>query len=309
MRGRDSDKHHLINRLVPINVSIIFAFLVCTITPSGNSQVRLLLICRNFMRPKTIALVVTVMVFIAISATHAAFLRPSERNFHADEVWSVWQLRGPHVDYMRDGNWPPLYYILLDGWQRVTGDDPVDLRLLSLFLFLFGAACLYRAVRRIRNESAARLTVIAFGALALTNYLTVQVRPYVLLYGLFPLTFWLTLRYFVHPTVRRGGALGLAMAAMFYTAYSSVGAYLMLGLYTLIVYRRAIWRWWLPGAVALVIATPIVYQIAHLALGRLQPLGVMTLPPLIPGLTSLYRDDTGSSFIVWLILFIVAGIA
>ncbi len=261
------------------------------------------------MNAKRHALWITVIVFIAITAAHAVFLSPAQREFHADEVWSVWQLRGPQVDYTRDSNWPPLYYILLDGWQRLTGDDPITLRLLSLFIYLFGSACLYRAVRRIKNDNAARLTVLAFGALALTNYLTVQVRPYVLLYGLFPLTIWLTLRYFDHVTLRRGIALGLAMAAMFYTAYGSVGAYLMLGLYTLIVYRQAIWRWWLPGLVALIVAAPIVYQIVHLAVSRLQPLGAMALPPLIPGLVSFYQDDTGSSAIVWLILFLIAGLA
>src|SRR5579859_565264 len=133
------------------------------------------------MRHKSSELTLTVIVLIAVTVAHAAFLRPSQRQYHADEVWSVWQLRGSQLDYTRDSNWPPLYYILLDGWQRMVGADPISLRLLSLFIFQLGSACLYRAVRRIKNTGAARLTVLAFGALALTNYLTVQVRPYALL--------------------------------------------------------------------------------------------------------------------------------
>ena len=65
--------------------------------------------------------------------------------------------------------------------------------------------------------------------------------------AIFPVVLWLTARYFDRPTILRGIGLGAGMAALFYIHGTSVLAYAMLGLYTLLVYRQAIWRWWLPG--------------------------------------------------------------
>src|SRR5215475_6323628 len=156
------------------------------------------------MRPRAIYPVTFALIILMVGRIF--HLNVAVQEFHTDEVWSVWQLIGSHTDYTRDTNWPPLYYILLDGWWRVVGLQPVALRMLSLFIFLIGEACLYRAIRRLRNESAALLAVLAFGGLALNVYLTSQVRPYALVYGLLPIVLWLTMRYFDHPRLWRGVA-------------------------------------------------------------------------------------------------------
>lgn len=46
--------------------------------------------------------------------------------------------------------------------------------------------------------------------------------------------------------------------AAFYVYLPSVVGFFMLGLYTLIVYPRKIWRWWLPGIIALALAVPLI---------------------------------------------------
>ena len=261
-----------------------------------------------FSQSRTRTLFLVTSVLIILMAGRILHLGVAIQEFHADEVWSVWQLIGSHTDYTRDANWPPLYYMMLDGWWRVAGLQPIALRMLSLFIFLIGEVCLYRAIRRIRTESAALLAVLAFGGLALNVYLTTQVRPYALVYGLLPISLWLTMRYFDHPRLGRGLVLGAVLAAMFYAAYGSVGAFLLLGIYTLVVYRQAIWRWWLPGVSAVVIAAPVIVSIFSLATGRVKAVTATTLPPLPTVLANLFRWDTGNYILLWLLLLIIATI-
>jgi hypothetical protein len=260
-------------------------------------------------RSRNQALVLVVIVLITVMAERTLQLSIAGREIHADEVWSIWQLTGPQTDYTRDTNWPPLYYILLDLWWRLVGLQPIALRFLSVLVNLIGVACLYRAMRRIRNESAALLGAVAFSALAVNIYLTAQVRGYALVVGLLPVAFWLTLRYFDHPTVGRGALLGLVMAAMFYTAYASAAAFLVLGIYTLLVYRQAIWRWWLPGVVGGLVAIPPIAGIFSLATRRLGPLSQLKLPPFLSAVADVFRGDVGYSAVPWLILFIAATLA
>ncbi|HVO43723.1 MAG TPA: glycosyltransferase family 39 protein [Aggregatilineales bacterium] len=257
-------------------------------------------------RLRNTALVLVVLVLIVIMMERVQQLSLSGREIHTDEIWSVWQLTGPQVDYTRDANWPPLYYMLLDGWWRFVGLHPVALRYLSVLFNLIGTACLYRAMRRLSDVSAARLGVLAFNAVALNVYLTAQVRSYALVVSLLPIAFWLALRYFDHPRLARGALLGVVMAAMFYTAYGSVGAFLMLGIYTLLVYRQAIWRWWLPGVVGGLLAVPAILHIGSLATGRLAPLSEVKLLPFGPAVVDLFTTDAGYSSVPWLILFAIA---
>src|SRR5512140_3832337 len=105
------------------------------------------------MRNRSHAIFLVTSVLLILMAGRILHLGVAVQEFHADEVWSVWQLIGSHTDYTRDANWPPLYYVILDGWWRIVGLQPIALRMLSLLIFLIGEACLYRAMRRIRSQS------------------------------------------------------------------------------------------------------------------------------------------------------------
>jgi len=246
-------------------------------------------------------------VFFIIAGGRILRLSLDDKELHVDEVWSVWQLMGTHKSYTLDTNWPPLYIIGLDVWKEIAGIHPVALRFYSVLLFMFGAAFTYRALKRLRNESAGLLGMLAYAAVALGLFFTTEVRANALIFSLMPLAFWLTIRYFDYPNWRRGLVLAVVLAAMFYTAYTAFGAFLMLGIYTLIHYPRKIWRWGLPGLIAALIAIPQISQIAGLATGRVAATGQIALDSFFPAILHLYEQDAGYSFIAWAALFILAS--
>jgi hypothetical protein len=152
------------------------------------------------------------------------------------------------------------------------------------------------------------LVLPAYAALGYGILLSTEVRGYALLLGLLPITLWLTLHYFDHPSLKRAVLLALSMAAMFYLSVTSIGAFLMLGIYTLLVYRQQIWRWWLPGLIAGLIAVPEILSKSQLAIARTEATRNLVLPPLLEALGNIYRDYAGydSIFLLWVGLFIVA---
>ncbi len=251
--------------------------------------------------------VLVVGLLLIIAGGRILRLSLDDKELHVDEVWSVWQLMGTHKNYTLDTNWPPLYIIGLDVWKEVAGIHPVALRLYSVLLFMVGAAFTYRALKRLRSESAGLLGMLAYGAVALGLFFTTEVRANALIFSLMPLAFWLTIRYFDNPNWRRALVLGVVMAAMFYTAFTAFGAFLMLGLYTLIRYPRKIWRWWLPGVIAALIAAPEISRIAGLAAGRVAATGQIALDSFFPAIAHLYEQYAGYSFIAWIVLFIMAS--
>lgn len=262
-------------------------------------------------RPHSLWIVVVLLLIIAASRILQISLE--HRDVHVDEVWSIWQLLGPRTDYLRDTTWPPLYYALLDGWRHLTGIDLVGLRFLSILCFLPAAATTYRLMRRLAGEAAGIIGMLGYSALTLGINFTTQVRGYGLVFSLLPPALWFTLRYFDRPTLDRQTILralpvALVMAGMFWTAYGSIGAFLMLGLFTLLAYPRRIWRWAIVGVIAGVIALPAIIKIYGLATSRVDLLKAQNLAPMLEGLAAFYQGGVGSSAAAWLALLIVATV-
>jgi hypothetical protein len=186
--------------------------------------------------------------------------RLSELQMHADEVWSIWQTFGTPGQILTwtPFDWPPAYYLLLGAWKSFVGIHPIALRMLTVFLYLMGSAALYRFFCRIRTWKAGAMVVLAFAALGFTMRISTEVRGYMLMYMLYLFALWFTERYFARPTFRRALLLTLSMVGMFYTYLPGVLGFVMLSVYTLVVYTRRIWRWWLPGMMAFVIALPLI---------------------------------------------------
>jgi hypothetical protein len=176
--------------------------------------------------------------------------------------------------------------------------------------FLIGASFLYRVVRWQHSAEAGLLAMSAYGALGYGILLSTEIRGYALLLGLLPLAFWLLLRYFKRPTLIRGLLLALSLDAMFYVSVTSFTAVLMLGVYTLVVYRRQSWRWWLPGLIAGMLALPEVIAKIQVAVARTAAAEVWVLPPPLEALNNLYSQFAGypAVFLIWITLFILAAI-
>jgi hypothetical protein len=237
-------------------------------------------------------------------------LRLAELGMNPDEIWSVWQTFGTPGQILQwtPYDWPPGYYLTLGLWRGLTGQHPIILRYLSMLAFLIGSSFLFRVMRRLHGSNAALLVLPAYAALGYGILLSTEVRGYALLLGLLPVALWLTLSYFDHPSLKRAVLLALSMAVMFYLSVTSIGAFLMLGIYTLLVYRQQIWRWWLPGLIAGLIAVPEILSKSQLAIARTEATRNLVLPPLLEALGNIYRDYAGydSIFLLWVGLFIVA---
>jgi len=227
----------------------------------------------------------------------------------SDEIWSIWQTQGTAQQIVQwtPYDWPPLYYLLLGGWRVLVGMHPIALRMLSLLLFMLASAVVFRLMRRLgAPPPAAMLGVLAYSALGYAVFVSLYVRGYTLVTLLAPLALWLTLRYFARPTLRRALPLGLTLAAMFYTTLSTLGMFLALGLFSLIVYRKQVWRWWLPGVIAGLLALPEVANKAALGVSRVAATSQQQLDPLPQALGDLFSAYTGNGAVIWAVLLAIA---
>lgn len=251
------------------------------------------------------------LILVLLLVMLSRFTRLDDWALNPDEIWSVWQTFGTPqqiIDWT-PYDWPPGYYLALGGWRSMTAPHPSVLRLFSALAFLIGAVFVYRILARLASRWAGGLGVLAYASLGYSILLSIEVRGYALLLALLPLALWATMRYFDQPGWRRALPLALSMAGMFYVSLTSIGAFLALGLYTLVVYRRAIWRWWLPGLLAAVLALPEIINKSQIAVSRVKATSTVELRPPLEALANLFWTYTGLAWWLWVILLLVAGVA
>ncbi|MCC7452244.1 MAG: hypothetical protein IT324_32890 [Anaerolineae bacterium] len=254
------------------------------------------------------SLAVITLVLLIIAGSRLVRLRGLDMN--SDEIWSVWQTFGTPAQILNwtPYDWPPLYYLSLGAWRTLVGIHPIVLRLFSTLLFLVSAACMYRAWLRLRDQRGAILITLAYAALSYSIYLGITVRGYILALALFPPALWLLLRYFARPTLLRGILLALCMAGMLYAYFTSIAAFAMLGLFSLIVYPRRILRWWLPGLLIAILITPLIIAKTGLAVSRAEDLSKLTTPPLVEAFLKTFNFYSGYMASVWGALLILATV-
>ncbi len=261
---------------------------------------------RSSFRPLVLA-----AALLLIAAGRLLRLRGLELD--ADEVWTIWQTFGSPRQILAwtPYDWPPLHFLALGAWKELAGIHPVAVRMFSVLALLPGAACAYRAVRRGHGHTAGAIAMLTYAALAYVIYASLIVRGYVLLLALLPAAVWLMQRFFDRPAPRRAIPLALCLAAMFYTHLTSVLAFAALGLYSLIVYRRKVWCWWLPGVLAGALALPEIARKLSIATSstRLEAVSGIDLPPLPRALAELFQFATGEWAVAWAILLAAVTVA
>ena len=245
------------------------------------------------------------LLLLLISASR--ILRLHTLAMGTDEVWGIWQTFGTpaQIGSWTPVDWPPFYFFALGLWRLLVGIHPIVLHYFSLLVYLVGCACVYRAMRRLAGEWAGILGLVVYAALGYSIYVSTEVRGYAFVLALFPFALWMLTRYFAHPTLRRAIPVAMALAFMFYMHLSSVVAFAMLGLYTLLTYRRKIWRWWLPGLIAALIAAPVIISKIRLMLDHettVPQLTRKTIPETIQNVLSYF----GNAPALWLLLLTVA---
>lgn len=247
------------------------------------------------------------LVLLLVAASRIPRLDVWDMQPSLDEVWSIWQTFGSLGDVIRwtPYDWPPGYYVTLWGWQQLVGIHPVAIRMLSVCAMLVGTAGLYRAAGTLGGRRAGVLAALAYSAFGYVIFLSIELRGYALLLGLMPLALWQTMRYFDAPSVRRGAVLGILIAAMLYVSLTSAAAMGMIGLFTLVVWRRAVWRWLLPVTMAGLLYLPEILNKLPLVRGRVDALNDVALPAEA-ALATLYQTYFGNGALVWALLFAIA---
>lgn len=249
------------------------------------------------------------LIFAVVAASRIS--RLGELELDDDEVWSICMSLGTPGEIIARTpyDWPPGFYLALGAWRGLVGIHPAAVSLGTTFAYLLGLACFYRALRRLFGAAAALIGMIALSALGQTIMMSMMIRGYGFLLALSLLMFWLTPRYFDHPTLRRAVPLGVVMAAMFYIHMTAVIAYVMLGLFTLFRYRRGVWRWWLPGGLAAALAAPEIVNKVALVGDRASQINPLFEKPALELLGSVYGEFVGYLVPLWLILFAASAVA
>jgi hypothetical protein len=245
------------------------------------------------------------LLLIALSR----FLLMPALSFDQDEVWSAWLTFGtlPDVISRTDTNWSAWFNVLTYIWRVFVGYHPYVIRLLPFMLFMLSAAFTYQLGYKLyKSHDAALLGLLAYAGLGYVVFLSLYLRPYALAVMLMPLGLILLIRYFEKPGFKRALALGLHMAAMFYVSIMAIFPFMVFAGFSLALYGRKVWRWWLVGLIAAVVALPEIVSKLQIVSARASVVFETNLPPLPEALLAMFGEYTGPAFVIWLILIGIA---
>ena len=209
----------------------------------------------------------------------------------------------------------PLYFVLMNLWQRVAGFDLFSLRLPSVFFALLTLATAYRIARLGGDDEDGLAALVALAFLSFFLYYTHLARMYTLLAlvaGVLVWSYWKAASQ-VRARLKPGICLLLfgSAALIMYIHYAGLILLAAIGLYHLL-YARKRPRWWRVsalvslGALMFVFWLPVAIEGATvssvLSQTRLSPLaalgaglsvfsnGVVALPLMAFALTLRYRE-------------------
>jgi hypothetical protein len=224
-----------------------------------------------------------------------------------DESWSVWQTLGTplQIIHWTPVDWPPLFYLEVGLWRGFVGLLPVALHMLTILVFMLGAALIYRVTSDLFSRQAGLIAMTAYAGLGYCIHLSTLLRGYIFTMTLSALLLWLILRYFRRPNWWRAALLALCMVMMFYTHLTSFLVFAVVGGYTLVLYRTKVLLWWRPAIIAGVLALPEVIAKFTEAGARVAA-NTLTTPPIGAALGSLFSDFAGTALPLWIVLFAVA---
>lgn len=232
---------------------------------------------------------------------------------HIDEARSGMRMMGTidEIIAWQPPDWPPLHNVLLGGWSQLTGEYPFSLRVFSAFFSLIGVCFAYQMGYQLTHDRRVALgTLIVYGCLGMAQYLGIFIRGYAIVLALLPLAILLMVRYFEYHRWRDAFGLGITLAIMFMTTYTSVFAFAAIGLLSVLLYWRQLWRW----VIIAVIASPAaIYEFVRKQdywINRISTHEPYWFNYKLPTtFIEHYQDYFGHLGIIWLILIGVALVA
>lgn len=260
----------------------------------------------------------TAFVVIALIIASRVLTVGAVRMGH-DEVRSVMRTFGTPAQIVawQPPDWPPLYYLVLGAYRVFAGFHPLIIRYSSVLFFALSVAALYPlGLRLFKNRQAAIGVIAAYTTVGLLLFQSTHVRGYVMALALFPMTLWLTVRFFEtdKPRWSQAFVLAVVLTLLFYTTYSAVPGFFLIALFTLIAIPvRRIWRWMMPAVIAIPLALPQLWDLAQYilpTLARREAAPVVAnefvLEPYSVYQWVLLRNYAGATWLLWIILFIGA---
>jgi 4-amino-4-deoxy-L-arabinose transferase-like glycosyltransferase len=145
-------------------------------------------------------------------------------NFDGDELWRFSSARGSFPEALggalTDWPHPPLYYLLLWAWLKLTGPSEIGARLLSVIASAAFLVVLWRLTLRIAGPTAALFALFLCATSPFLVYFGQTARMYALIQLFATLSLFFLLRAFAEPGVWRWALLwGASCVALLYTQY------------------------------------------------------------------------------------------
>ncbi len=203
----------------------------------------------------------------------------------------------------------PLYFVLLNAWQRLAGYDLFSSRLLSVYLAILTVAMVYRLALLTGKREIASTAAIAIACLAYFNYYAHETRMYALLLLLVAWLLWSYWR-----VVHARGAVGywrwlslfLPAASIMYVNYFGFIIIAAVGIYHLLLAPKD--RRWLQISLVMAVACllfaawlPVALRGFERSQDALDPSRLLPLESLL-AMLSIYANG------LWLLPLIAAAL-
>jgi hypothetical protein len=182
----------------------------------------------------------------------------------------------------------------------------------ALIAFLPASTLYALGLRLFHTRRAATGVIAAYATVGLVLFQSTHVRGYIMAIALFPVAFWFSIRFFetVKPHWSRAMSLAISLVLLFYTTYSAVPGFFLLGLFTLIAFPiRRSWRWLLPMLLALPLVAPQLWTLAQYMLPTLERRATtnavasdFALEPYTIYQWVLLQNYAGATWLLWIAL-------
>jgi hypothetical protein len=161
----------------------------------------------------------------------------------SDEGWNLWAIEGDQstvLTRLAENHHPPAYYLSLDAWQQIAGDNKLSLRLLAVLGGVLSTALIYRIGADHFSHITGLFAAVVFAVFEQPIYYSQAMRHYGwLVLGVCLMTFFF-LRLLRRPQRLYFIAYGLSVAFSLYTMYLAVFVIAVQGVFGVFLWRSAI---------------------------------------------------------------------
>jgi mannosyltransferase len=161
----------------------------------------------------------------------------------SDEGWNLWAIEGNQATVLTrlaENHHPPAYYLSLDAWQQIAGDNKLSLRLLTVLGGILTTALIYRIGADHFSHITGIFAATVFAVFEQPIYYSQSMRHYGWLVLGVCLMMFFFLRLIRRPKRLYFIAYGLSVAFSLYTMYLAVFVIAVQGFFGVFVWRASV---------------------------------------------------------------------